>query len=160
MRYDKEIKEFTKKCGSERRIRDWESKRPKKALSAYMIFVRETRAKVCLQYPEMHALEVMKKVGKLWQELDKENKKIFEDQAKVDKQRFLREMEKFQKELDAVNYDDEEPELDKNGRENDTQKVQKDTKSSKKLSSPSLNLSSGLKRDLKALEKGKKHYKP
>jgi len=40
------LKEFTKKCGSEKKFKELESKRPKKALSAYMIFVRETRAKV------------------------------------------------------------------------------------------------------------------
>mmetsp|Transcript_19871 Transcript_19871/g.19493 ORF Transcript_19871/g.19493 Transcript_19871/m.19493 type:complete len:322 (+) Transcript_19871:7-972(+) len=106
VRYEKEIKEFTKKCGSPKRIKELENKRPKKALSSYMIFVRETRAKVCEQYPEMHALEVMKKVGQLWQKLDSINKKRFDDQAQVDKQRFLKELEFFQKELDSKDLEE------------------------------------------------------
>lgn len=106
MRYEKEIREFTRKCGSPKRIKELENKRPKKALSAYMIFVRETRAKVCQQYPEMHALEVMKKVGQLWQELDSTNKKRFDDQAQADKQRFLKELEFFQKELDSKDLEE------------------------------------------------------
>lgn len=123
-----------------------------------MIFVRETRAKVCAQYPQMHALEVMKKVGKLWQELDRENKKIFEDQAKVDKLRFLKEMDKFQKEMDAVNYEDEEVESGKEGRKMDekaTQKVQKDTKLAKKVNSPNQIGASDRDKDSKKIEKGK-----
>lgn len=45
-RFQVEQKEFTKKCGSEEKFKELENKRPKKALSAYMIFVRETRVKV------------------------------------------------------------------------------------------------------------------
>lgn len=108
VRYEVEQKDFTKKCGSERRIKEWESKRPKKALSAYMIFVRETRAKVCKKYPQMHALEVMKTVGRLWQDLDPLLRGNFEEQAKVDKQRFLDEMKVFQQQLEALNCDEAE----------------------------------------------------
>jgi hypothetical protein len=46
MRYDNEIDEFSKKCGSSKILKELEKKRPKKALSAYMIFVRQTRSKV------------------------------------------------------------------------------------------------------------------
>lgn len=45
-RYEKELDEFTNKCGSSKILKELEKKRPKKALSAYMIFVRETRSKV------------------------------------------------------------------------------------------------------------------
>lgn len=102
------MKEFTRKCGSEKKLKELESKRPKKALSAYMIFVRETRAKVCKKYPGMHALEVMKKVGSIWQKLSAKEKKKFEDGAQLDKQRFQRELEIFRRELDSSNDSDKD----------------------------------------------------
>jgi len=37
--------------------------KPKKCLSAYMIFVRETRPKVTSDFPNMQVLDVMKEVG-------------------------------------------------------------------------------------------------
>lgn len=39
-------------------------KKPKKCLSAYMIFVKETRPLIVDAHPEMGALQVMQQVGK------------------------------------------------------------------------------------------------
>jgi hypothetical protein len=44
-------------------------KKPKKCLSAYMIFVKETRPSIVEQYPHLGALDIMKKVGERWQSL-------------------------------------------------------------------------------------------
>jgi hypothetical protein len=41
-------------------------KKPKKCLSAYMIFVKETRPSIVEKHPELGALDIMKKVGELW----------------------------------------------------------------------------------------------
>lgn len=41
-------------------------KKPKKCLSAYMIFVKETRPLIVEAHPEMGALQVMQEVGKKW----------------------------------------------------------------------------------------------
>lgn len=41
-------------------------KKPKKCLSAYMIFVKETRPLIVEKHPEMGALQVMKEVGMKW----------------------------------------------------------------------------------------------
>jgi hypothetical protein len=41
-------------------------KKPKKCLSAYMIFVKETRPLIVDANPEMGALQVMQQVGKQW----------------------------------------------------------------------------------------------
>ena len=49
----------------------------------------------------MHALEIMKKVGNIWQNLSPKDKTEFEDEAKVDKQRFLKELINFKKELEG-----------------------------------------------------------
>ncbi len=48
--------------------------KPKKCLSAYMIFVRETRQKVTRENPNMKVLDVMKEVGRRWQSIDPEEK--------------------------------------------------------------------------------------
>jgi len=45
-RYDQEFEEFERKGGNTKILKEIEEKRPKKALSAYMIFVRETRSKI------------------------------------------------------------------------------------------------------------------
>lgn len=45
-RYDKEMQEFEIQGGKGKNIQDYDAQRPKKCLSAYMIFVRETRPKV------------------------------------------------------------------------------------------------------------------
>lgn len=45
-RYNKEMKELNIQGGKENNIQDIDAGRPKKCLSAYMIFVRETRPKI------------------------------------------------------------------------------------------------------------------
>lgn len=42
-RYEEEMKEFNVQGGKGKSIQDYDAQRPKKCLSAYMIFVRETR---------------------------------------------------------------------------------------------------------------------
>lgn len=97
------MKEFYAKGGSTKILKEIERKRPKKALSAYMIFVRETRQIICGRNPEMHALQIMKEVGKWWQTLSPEKKERFLDQARKDKIRYNKQMEQFQNEISAMN---------------------------------------------------------
>lgn len=40
---------------------------PKKPLTAYMFFVRETRTRVAQEMAEIPPLDIMKEVGKIWQ---------------------------------------------------------------------------------------------
>ena len=61
---------------------------PKKCLSAYMIFVRETRKRISEENPDMPALQIMKEVGKEWQMLDDEGRQKFQAKADLDKYRF------------------------------------------------------------------------
>ena len=67
-----------------------------------MIFVREMRAKVCTQHPDMHALQVMKEVGKLWQNLSVADRKEYDLLADKDKIRFLNEIEDFNKAVESI----------------------------------------------------------
>lgn len=82
-----------------------ESERPKKALSPYMIFVRETRAKVCRDNPDMHALKIMKEVGYLWKHISQEEKARFEEYAQKDKIRFQSETEAYNEKLGRIMND-------------------------------------------------------
>ena len=47
----------------------------------------------------MHALDIMKEVGRLWQSLDPVNKARFDAQAQQDKIRFKNEIEAFEAEV-------------------------------------------------------------
>ena len=60
-RYERELKLLEKQSKS--------IKKPKKCLSAYMIFVKETRPKIVAANPNMGALHVMKQVGYAWQSM-------------------------------------------------------------------------------------------
>lgn len=93
---------FKSKHGNSKLAKQIESRRPKKALSAYMIFVRETRQKVCDENPDMHALDIMKEVGRLWQSLNSKDKSKFDEQAQLDKIRFKTEIEAFQNEINSM----------------------------------------------------------
>jgi uncharacterized protein (UPF0305 family) len=77
-------------------------KKPKKCLSSYMIFVRDTRAKVTQEFPDMNALDVMKEVGRRWQAISKENKDYFQALADKDKERFKKENQQYLKDLEAL----------------------------------------------------------
>ena len=57
-RYERELKTLENQSST--------IKKPKKCLSAYMIFVKETRPKIVTANPTMGALEVMQEVGRAW----------------------------------------------------------------------------------------------
>lgn len=69
-----------------------------------MIFVKETRPNIVNQYPQLGALEIMKKVGELWQKLlqTPEGTKYFQDKADKDKIRYLQEQKDFYDEVDRI----------------------------------------------------------
>jgi hypothetical protein len=80
----------------EKELRSLEShsdmlKKPKKCLSAYMIFVKETRPLIVEAHLEMGALQVMQEVGKQWQALTMDEKQYFKFKADRDKLRYLLE---------------------------------------------------------------------
>lgn len=69
-----------------------------------MIFVREVRARVTREFPDMNALDVMKEVGRRWQSITEEDKKYYQEQADKDKERFKRENQQYMKELEMLDY--------------------------------------------------------
>ena len=114
-RYEREMKEFNIQGAKGKTIQDFDSQRPKKCLSAYMIFVRETRPIIVKEQQEtsgtshtqnsieVNVLEVMKEVGRRWKSLSNSQRLIFENKAKEDKKRFDKEMSEFNKEINKVN---------------------------------------------------------
>jgi hypothetical protein len=81
------------------------SRRPKKALSAYMIFVRENRSLISKNNPQLSSLEVMKQVGQKWQGLSEVEKQLYEDKANKDKKRYKKDLVKFEKEIEEIRTD-------------------------------------------------------
>lgn len=79
------MSEFNKNGGSVELLDQLKTKRPKKALSAYMIFVRENRSLISHNNPHLSALEVMKEVGQRWQDLTAHQKELYEKKAVKDK---------------------------------------------------------------------------
>ena len=65
-----------------------EGKTPKKARTAYMIFSEYIRPQILEEFPGIQAKEVMKLQGPKWKELSAEDKKIWEDKAKEEKEVF------------------------------------------------------------------------
>lgn len=100
-RYKREINEMNR-IKEYHNIDSCDLKKPKKCLSSYMIFVRDTRSKVTQEFPDMNALDVMKEVGRRWQNISEEDKKSFQTLADRDKERFKREHQQYLKDLEVL----------------------------------------------------------
>lgn len=112
-RYEKELKVLEKNSGNG-------LKKPKKCLSAYMIFVKETRPKIVEANPTMGALNVMKEVGLAWQNMNDKDREYFKEKADTDKIRYLKEQRAFYDEVERIGTvtsanKSEEPDQDKEG---------------------------------------------
>ena len=97
------MNDFNTNGGTSEMLDKLKTKRPKKALSAYMIFVQENRSIISENNQDLTALDVMKQVGLRWQTLHKSEKSIYDSKASDDKNRFQRELNKFEKEIEDMN---------------------------------------------------------
>jgi hypothetical protein len=70
-------------------------KKPKKALSAFMIFSNENRARIKDAHPDASFGELGKILGQEWNSLSEEKKKPYQDKAQEDKDRYTSEMQDF-----------------------------------------------------------------
>jgi len=66
-------------------------KKPKKAMNAYLAFVKQNRSTVAQENPDLKNTEVMAALGTKWKELSKEDKIPYEEMAAEDKKRFEEE---------------------------------------------------------------------
>lgn len=62
--------------------------KPKKPLSAYMIFVMETRSDMKLRYPEATFADLAKMLSIQWRAITPEEEARFHDLAAIDKERY------------------------------------------------------------------------
>lgn len=60
------MEEVKEKGGTSEMLKEVESKRPKKSLSSYMIFVKQTRPIIIAENADMNVLDIMKEVGRRW----------------------------------------------------------------------------------------------
>jgi HMG (high mobility group) box len=101
-RYEKEMKNLTGNGRTIEILHEVEHKRPKKWLSAYMIFVREVRSKISKANPDMPVLQIMKEVGSRWQSLIPSEKNVYQQMADEDKVRYKQELKEFEKEVEKL----------------------------------------------------------
>eukprot|EP01060_Flectonema_neradi_P030154 TRINITY_DN430_c2_g1_i1.p1 TRINITY_DN430_c2_g1~~TRINITY_DN430_c2_g1_i1.p1 ORF type:complete len:194 (+),score=79.58 TRINITY_DN430_c2_g1_i1:48-629(+) len=68
---------------------------PKRSLSAFMVFANEKRAEVKEENPEMKLGEISKEIGKMWNELDDDDKTPYQEKAAVLKEEYLEKLEEW-----------------------------------------------------------------
>lgn len=69
------------------------TKKPKRALSAYNLFVMDHRNTIKEQYPELQFGEISKKMSEVWKALEQDKKSAYEQQAAQNKRDHEAEME-------------------------------------------------------------------
>lgn len=60
-----------------------------------MIFVREERPRIIDDHPDLNVLDVMKEVGRRWQNLGETDRNYYQGKANEDKIRYFREQEEY-----------------------------------------------------------------
>ena len=97
LRYENELNQL-----SLGRVGDVTPMKPKKPLTPYMIFVRETRKMVVDTMPHVRSLNIMKEVGKIWKTVTNEELERLKNLAKKDLDRYMQEHEKFVREINLL----------------------------------------------------------
>lgn len=75
---------------------------PKRPLTPYMLFVRETRKRVVDTMPHVRSLNIMKEVGKIWKTITKKELDRFRKMADEDLRRYHHEHEEFIKKVNKI----------------------------------------------------------
>ncbi len=69
---------------------------PKRALSAFMCFSKETRPKVIAENPDLAFGDIGKQIGELWRNLSEEDKEPYNKMSAADKERYTEAMESYE----------------------------------------------------------------
>jgi len=67
-------------------------KGPKASLSAYMFFVIHTRPKIATAHPDFKFVDIGKKLGEMWSQMDDMAKAPYVEMSKEDKMRYQKEL--------------------------------------------------------------------
>lgn len=71
-------------------------KAPKRSLTAWLIYTNEQRSKFKEENPDKSTTELTTLMSQEWRNMTDEDKKKYEDLAKVDKERYMKEMEEYE----------------------------------------------------------------
>lgn len=72
---------------------------PKRPLTGYMRFAQEQRPQVTRQYPDVKAIEIVKKIAEQWRVLTPDQKRPFEQAALADRNMYKMAMQRYQAQL-------------------------------------------------------------
>lgn len=89
----RERKEKREGGGGSKKKKDKDSNRPKRATTAFMIWMNETREEIKKDNPNLKITEIAKRAGELWKEL--KDKSEWEEKAAKDKERYAAEMKEY-----------------------------------------------------------------
>jgi len=89
-----------------RRKRD--SDKPKRPLTAYMLFCQDKRQEIKASNPNVSFGEIGKLLGRAWQQLTPDDRKPYEENTKIAKTKYLEDMKEY-KEKHPEGSDDERP---------------------------------------------------
>ncbi|NWH82180.1 TFAM factor, partial [Piaya cayana] len=73
--------------------------RPRRPLSAYFRFLKETRPVLREKHPEMSSVELVKKIAGAWKELPATQKQVYEEARKMDWQRYGEQLAAYKAQL-------------------------------------------------------------
>ena len=118
----KDLKKLIPKSSKNKKVKDPNA--PKKATTTYFAFMSEVRSKVKEENPNLKTQELSKIMGKMWRDMDSEDKKKYEELVEKDKQRYKNEMETYSSSDSDVEVSDNEEKKEK--------KEKKETKENKK----------------------------
>jgi len=68
---------------------------PKRARGSFVFFTFEMRPKIMEEFPNVKFVEMGSLMGERWRALTPEEKSVYENQAKADKERFTKEMQEY-----------------------------------------------------------------
>ncbi|KAM3144500.1 hypothetical protein pb186bvf_003369 [Paramecium bursaria] len=99
---DKRCQEFLTTQGVEIRAESSQKKKPirlpdqpKKYLSGYMIFTQSYRQKILAQRPDLKITDIAKLAGQRWSQMTDEQKRPWQEQSDIDRERYETEMHEF-----------------------------------------------------------------
>merc|ERR1719348_1375747 len=77
---------------------------PKRSMSAYMLFVNETRPQYVKDNPDLAVTEVLSGLGKMWADVSSSDKADYEKKAAKLKEKYQKELEKYKKSSNYKRY--------------------------------------------------------
>jgi len=86
-----------KKTGVRKTKKAKDPNAPKRALSAYMFFAKDTRKDILKQHPSWGVTDIGKELGARWGKMSSAQKAPFDKQAAADKARYERDMASYRK---------------------------------------------------------------